>query len=124
MTRRELVLGAAAAVLKSGNIDQAAAMLQAAARSGEAAASALLVRQGGSVTLKSFGKAATPKAIFLLASITKPMTATGVMLLHDRGELKLDDPVQRFIPEFRGGLRDQVRVKHLLTHTSGLPDML
>jgi beta-lactamase class C len=52
------------------------------------------------------------------------MTAAAVMVLMDRGQVSLSDPVQRFIPEFRGDGRDRVLVKHLLTHTSGLPDML
>ncbi len=62
--------------------------------------------------------------MFLLASITKPITATGVMTLVDCGRLSLSDPVRKFIPEFTGGGRDLVTVRHLLTHTSGLPDML
>jgi beta-lactamase class C len=61
---------------------------------------------------------------FLIASITKPMTAAGVMVLRDRGELALDDRVERFIPEFTGEGRGAVTIRHLLTHTSGLPDML
>ncbi len=60
-------------------------------------------------------------SIFLLASITKPMTATAVMQLVNRKQVQLADPVQKFIPEFRDG---RVLVRHLLTHTSGLPDML
>lgn len=59
--------------------------------------------------------------VFLLASITKPMTATAVMQLVDKQQVQLADPVQKFIPEF-GDAR--VLVRHLLTHTSGLPDML
>src|SRR3954451_1737712 len=102
MTRRNFVLGAVSASLKRGNLEQASAMLERAAGSGEAAGSALLVQYGETIYLRSFGKASTPKAVFLLASITKPMTATAVMLLKDRGELGLDDSVRRFIPEFRG----------------------
>jgi beta-lactamase class C len=52
------------------------------------------------------------------------MTATGIMVLVDRGKLALRDPVRKFIPEFSGGDRDLITVQHLLTHTSGLPDML
>jgi CubicO group peptidase (beta-lactamase class C family) len=52
------------------------------------------------------------------------MTAAGVMLLADRGKLALSDPVHKFIPEFAGADRELVTVQHLLTHTSGLPDML
>lgn len=63
-------------------------------------------------------------SVFLLASITKPVTAWALMMLVDAGEVSLDDPVQRYLPEFRGGARDQVKVRHLLSHTSGMPDML
>ena len=52
------------------------------------------------------------------------MTATGLMVLVDRREISLSHPVRKYIPEFRGGDRDLVTVRHLLTHTSGLPDML
>jgi CubicO group peptidase (beta-lactamase class C family) len=55
---------------------------------------------------------------------SKPMTATALMVLADRKEISLADPVQRFIPEFQGGGKKDVSIKHLLTHTSGLPDML
>src|SRR5205814_8166739 len=47
-----------------------------------------------------------------------------VMILRDRDRLQLSDPVRKFIPEFQGGDRDLITIQHLLTHTSGLPDML
>lgn len=76
-------------------------------------------------TVREFAAgAAKPDTVFLLASITKPMTAVAVMKLVDRGEVRLQDPVQRYLPEFAGGDRARVTVRHLLTHTSGLPDML
>ncbi|GAC1475493.1 MAG: serine hydrolase domain-containing protein [Isosphaeraceae bacterium] len=63
-------------------------------------------------------------ALFLVASLTKPVTAVAVMILVERGEITLDDRVTDFVPEFgQNGKRD-IRVRHLLTHTSGLPDML
>jgi CubicO group peptidase (beta-lactamase class C family) len=46
------------------------------------------------------------------------------MYLRDRRELDLADPVQKFLPAFSGGDRAMVTIRHLLTHTSGLPDML
>ena len=61
---------------------------------------------------------------FLIASITKPMTAVGMMVLADRGELSLGDPVHKFIPEFQDGDRKSISIQNLLTHTSGLPDQL
>lgn len=84
----------------------------------------LAVRQGGIKRVHSKGPKPGVEQVFLLASITKPMTACGVMKLVDAGELSLADPVKKFIPEFHGGDRDLVTIKHLLTHTSGLPDML
>lgn len=65
-----------------------------------------------------------PDSVFLLASITKPVTACALMLLVDRGQVSLDDPVSLYLPEFQGGERHKVRVRYLLSHTSGMPDML
>jgi CubicO group peptidase (beta-lactamase class C family) len=46
------------------------------------------------------------------------------MLLVERGLLNLTDPVVRYVPEFKGPDKEHVLVRHLFTHTSGLPDML
>jgi CubicO group peptidase (beta-lactamase class C family) len=62
--------------------------------------------------------------LFLMASITKPVTYLGAMILVERGLLNLGDPVTRYIPEFAAHHKEDVRVHHLFTHTSGLPDML
>ncbi len=63
-------------------------------------------------------------AMFLIASITKPIVAMGVMLLIERGQLTLNDRVTEFLPEFGKGGKHGTTIRHLLTHTSGLPDML
>jgi CubicO group peptidase (beta-lactamase class C family) len=56
-----------------------------------------------------------------IASITKVVaTASSAMRLVDRGELDLDAPVGRYLPRFSGGLKNQVTVRMLLDHTSGL----
>jgi beta-lactamase class C len=118
MERREFLMGALAA-LKQGRIDQALELIRQKTASGEVAEAALLVRHAGTTAASL-----KPDRVFLLASITKPMTATAVMILSDRGQLRLEDPVRKFIPEFTGGDRDAITIRHLLTHTSGLPDML
>ncbi len=60
--------------------------------------------------------------IFDLASITKPVVAaTSAMILLERGLLRLDDPVCKYLPNFSGDGREDVTLMHLLTHTSGLP---
>jgi len=63
-------------------------------------------------------------AVFLVASVTKPATAMAALLLVERGELSLGDRVCDIVPEFAGQGKGDVRLVHLLTHTSGLPDML
>jgi CubicO group peptidase (beta-lactamase class C family) len=63
-------------------------------------------------------------SIFLIASPTKPITVTAVMMLVERGELDLDDPVVAFVPEFAPHDKDKIRIRHLMTHTSGLPDQV
>jgi beta-lactamase class C len=125
MTRRAWLLSASASLAHGqGRLEEAVDLIGKQTASGQVAAATLYVRDGSKVFRKAFGKAPDPDAVFLLASITKPMTATAVMLLSDRGQLSLSDAVQRFIPEFRGEGRERVLIRHLLTHTSGLPDML
>src|SRR5262249_2217043 len=67
---------------------------------------------------------ASPKTVYIVASVTKPVTVAALMLLVERGLVTLSDPVQKYLPEFVGPDREKVRVIDLLTHTSGLPDML
>src|SRR3954451_533068 len=56
-----------------------------------------------------------------IASITKVVaTAASAMRLVDRGKLELEAPVRRYLPRFSGGLKNQVTVRMLLDHTSGL----
>jgi CubicO group peptidase (beta-lactamase class C family) len=55
-------------------------------------------------------------------STTKTMVALGALILADRGDLDLDAPVARYWPEFAAAGKDRVLVRHLLSHTAGLPD--
>lgn len=123
MLRRDF-LAAMAASFKNDKLEEAAGLVARAKKSGGISAAVLRVERGSEIFSRAFGKARTDDEVFLIASITKPMTVTGVMVLADRGLIKLSDPVRKFIPEFQGGDRDAVTVRHLLTHTSGLPDML
>jgi CubicO group peptidase (beta-lactamase class C family) len=63
-------------------------------------------------------------AIFLIASITKPIVCMGVLQLIERGYFALSDRVVDFIAEFGRQGKNGTEIRHLLTHTSGLPDML
>lgn len=63
-------------------------------------------------------------SIFLIASLTKPVTCAGVMLLVQDGQLSLDRSVASLVPESGACGKGDVLVRHLMTHTSGLPDQL
>jgi CubicO group peptidase (beta-lactamase class C family) len=64
-------------------------------------------------------------SIFWIASMTKPVTATAVLMLQDEGKLSVDDPVAKYLPEFAelktpSGKPANLTLRHLLTHTSGM----
>jgi CubicO group peptidase (beta-lactamase class C family) len=90
----------------------------------------IVLRNGYIVYRSAFGlKATEPKpeaisidTIYDMASLTKVVaTNSMIMLLMQDGTLRLDDPVSRFIPEYTGGDKDETTLRHLLTHSSGLP---
>ena len=62
----------------------------------------------------------TEDTIFQLASVSKQFTATAVMLLVREGKLQLEDRITQFFPELTA--YDGVTIRHLLTHTGGVPD--
>ena len=102
----------------------------------------LLAREGKVLSFEAVGladiatkKTMTLDSVFWIASMTKPMTALGVMMLQEEGKLSLDDPIEKHLPEFKGQLMIKeksaeqtvlvkparpVTIKDLLTHTSGL----
>ena len=94
-------------------------------------ASVVVGRRGYAVFEKGYGRlgwgtsspAVVPdESIYDLASLTKVVgTATAAMILWDEGRLDLDAPVSKYVPAFSGGPKDDVTIRHLLTHTSGLP---
>lgn len=92
----------------------------------------VMVSQGGTTTyVRAAGLAdreakrpVTEDTIFRLASVTKPLVAATALALVDRGQLRLDDAVSDYLPYFRpkltNGTLADIRIRHLLTHTSGL----
>ena len=114
-------------------LDAAASILAEQLDSGPVTAASIVVARRNRIVLaRGFGKLShdaeaprvRPDSIFLLASITKPVTGCALMILVDRGLVSLDDPVSHYLPEFQGGERARVTVRNLLSHISGLPDML
>ena len=70
------------------------------------------------------GRPVTPQTPFIVASISKSLTALAVMQLVEAGKVELDAPVQRYLPEFQLADRSasgQITVRQLLLHTSGIP---
>ncbi len=64
-----------------------------------------------------------PGTVYDLASLTKVIAlTTECILLVDQGKLDLDAPVQRYVPEFRGPMKDSVTIRHLLTHSASRGD--
>jgi len=66
----------------------------------------------------------TPETLFNLGSISKTFVANGILIMQEEVKLSLDDPMSSYFPEFKSReIADAVTVTHLLTHTSGLPDI-
>ncbi len=61
---------------------------------------------------------------FAIFSISKCITATLIHILFDRGEIKVDDRVSWYIPEFAKNGKEQVTIRHILTHQAGIPMIL
>ncbi|MFV2062404.1 MAG: serine hydrolase domain-containing protein [Chloroflexota bacterium] len=74
-------------------------------------------------SVNAAGQSFDENTIFFLASVTKAVVATAVMQYADEGRLDLHEPLTHYLPEFEGGSREKVSAAHVLTHTSGLPDM-
>jgi len=61
---------------------------------------------------------------FLVASLTKPVVCAAAMLLVEEGRFTLEEPACRYVPELAEGGKEGILIRHLFTHTSGLPDQL
>ena len=66
----------------------------------------------------------TTKTVFNLGSVSKTFVANAILLLHHQGKVSLEDSLFRYFPTFKNkSVAQRVKIKHLLTHTSGLPDI-
>ena len=89
---------------------------------------AMVIYKGQVAYQRGFGMAdlenknpITPQTQFLLASVSKQFTAMGIMIARERGKLRYDDPLSKFVPEFPE-YASRITIRHLLQHLSGLPD--
>src|SRR5580693_4978400 len=107
-----------------------------------AGAVTLVIRQGRVAWLKSqgmmdreAGKPMRPDALFRICSMTKPITSVAVMMLYEEGRFLLDDPVSKYLPEFKNPkvlvkpatgdpytipATKEITIRDLLRHTSGI----
>src|SRR5215475_9369850 len=89
----------------------------------------VLVARGDQILLsKGYGSANlewqipnTPSTKFRLGSVTKQFTAASILLLEERGKLKVDDPIKKHLPDAPAAW-DKMTIFHVLTHTAGIPN--
>ncbi len=127
-------LGLAASLATAHAGDAISTRMQAFADAKQFSGSVTLVQRRGKVVhheaigvadIES-GSAMQKDSIFAIASMTKPITATAILVLQDEGKLSVEDPVAKYIPEFKGVMLEdgppdtEVTIRHLMTHTSGL----
>ena len=126
-------------------LDRIGAMCEAAIENGEVPGIVALVARNGKIVYhKAFGmadnqanRALKKDDIFRIASQSKAITSTAVMMLWEEGKFRLDDPISKYIPEFKNPqvltrfrysdttyqtepAKREITIRHLLTHTSGL----
>jgi len=137
LSRSLLVLaclaGAARPVCGADALSEASRRIDAffaATAEGKWPGAAVLVLRGGAVAHSRAyglanveqGLASTPRTKFRLASVSKSFTALLVLQLVEQGRLRLDDPLEKYLPGIAGG--GVMTIHHLLSHTSGMPDFM
>jgi len=100
--------------------------MQAAVEVNQFSGSVLVAKGGNIIYEKTFGtldyaakQPLNSNSMFQLGILTEEFTAAAILLLRDEGKLNLSDPITKYFPEL---LYSNVTIRHLLTHTSGLPD--
>lgn len=90
----------------------------------------LIMKDGRKLWAASYGVADietgekfTTKTVANIGSISKTIVAYGILILHQQGKLSLDDRISKYFPDFTNKeIAEKVRIIHLITHSSGLPD--
>ena len=140
LRRRLTVLGALSAAAwplgaqsSDSRFDAARDTIRAIMEANKVPSISVAIAQGDRILWEeSFGYAdkereirATPRTMYSLASISKPITATALMILVERGKVAVDQPANRYLGAAKlrafEGLADSATVRRLLTHTAGLP---
>ena len=102
-------------------------LLSAVYPAGQPGAAVLVQKDGQAVLRKGYGMAnlelgipMTPENVFEVGSITKQFTAAAILLLQERGRLRVEDPITKYLPDYPTH-GQTVTIENLLTHTSGIP---
>jgi CubicO group peptidase (beta-lactamase class C family) len=117
--------------LQASHLNSIDDVVAASIQAGETPGAVVLVARRGRIAyFKAFGnRSVRPKTepmtvdtVFDMASLTKVVaTAPSIMLLVEKGALRLEDKVKRYLPKFSGGGKENITLRQLLTHYSGLP---
>jgi len=98
--------------------------------SGEPGGVVLVLNKDKVVFSKGYGLAAidpeipaTPATNFCIASVSKQFASVAILRLAQEGKLSLEDPVSKYFPQFRAPFFQEITLAHLLSHTSGIPDV-
>ncbi len=110
--------------------DQIDEMFSQEFKENEPGAAVLVIMNGDTVFKKGYGVAdintkekVTPNTLFNVGSITKTFVSNTVLLLATEGKLNVNDSIYKYFPNFKNpAIARKVRLHHMLTHTSGLPD--
>ena len=116
------------AATQAEQIDQ---LFRTAAADGKFGGNVLVVRSGGTIYEKSFGPADKARhipnssaSLFSIASVSKPFTAIAVLKLVEQGKLRLEDRLDAVFPELKGAAVAGVTISQLLSHTSGIEEVV
>lgn len=118
------------AAKKAGFADRMDAYFSSRFPGGEPGAAILILRKDSIVFFHGYGLAdiqtrepITIRTLFNLGSISKTFVANAILILQEQGKLSVEDSLIKYFPAFKNNdIARRVKIKHLLTHTSGLPD--
>ncbi|MDF2629450.1 MAG: beta-lactamase [Symbiobacteriaceae bacterium] len=81
----------------------------------------VIYQRGFGLANREKGIPASPRSNYCIGSVTKSFTSLAIMQLQEQGLLSVDDPVERFLPLRVRPFGEDIRIRHLMSHTSGLP---
>jgi len=124
------MLGSAARAVPADSNQEIGTLMTTLFERGQFNGAVLVARQGKIIYRNAFGKANaqtgadfTPGTPSDIGSVTKQFTAMSIMILAERKKLNYNDPISKYVPELSQSVHfRKITLRHLLTHTSGLPD--